>query len=93
MVATTLLPTVVHLIAGVGALIAHKSRMMHRVADDLEGLDGEPDPEDLRIAMNRLRWAHFWGYGTATFVVLIFGALLLWLEVWADLQLGLSAAA
>ena len=77
---TTLLPTIIHVIAGLGAVLTHKSRIMHRVADRLEALPGEPDLNDIDDALRDLRWAAFWGYSSASLLTLFpLAVLVIWL--------------
>jgi hypothetical protein len=72
---TTLIPTILHLIAGIGAFFSHKSRLMHRIADDLDRCIADPDPKrpdlnDIDDALKGLRRATFWGYSLSSLLVL-----------------------
>lgn len=69
MLFTTLIPTLVHVIAGLGAVLTHKSRMMHAAADVLEAHSVE-DKVQTNKALTKLRWATFYGYGLAAFLIL-----------------------
>ncbi len=77
MVFTTLIPTLVHVIAGLGAVLTHRSRMLSRVAD---ALTRAPDTLS-KIEINRLvaqvRNAHFY-YGTLATCLVIGGDWILW---------------
>ncbi len=74
MVATTLLPTAIHVIAGLGAVLTHRSRQTASVARRLEQAQAEGttllDPE-LNILVSKLHRATLWGYGVAAFAVVI----------------------
>ena len=68
MIGTTLLPTVIHLAAGLGAVLMHKRRQLRRVTRALEdqialGVPFSAIERDAQVA--RIRGATFWGYGIA----------------------------
>ena len=74
MIFTTLIPTLVHMIAGLGALFAQKSRLWARVARELRAHMAATPDEALPVAqintlVRRVRTGWFWGVFTAFLVV------------------------
>jgi len=75
MIGTTLLPTIIHVAAGLGAILTHKRRQLRSVARALEAQItlGVPFPaieQDAHVA--QIRRATFWGYGSAALGVVLF---------------------
>lgn len=75
MIGTTVLPTIIHVAAGLGAILTHKRRQLRSVARALEAQIalGVPFPaieQDAHVA--QIRRATFWGYGIAALSVVLF---------------------
>jgi len=73
MVFTTLLPTFIHMIAGLGAIWTHKSRKLHHVAERLRSAQeqnkalNDIEAENLTATVRR---ATYWGYGSAGLLII-----------------------
>lgn len=81
MVTTTLLPTFVHFLLGLGAVLSHRGHLLARVADTLEAKLAANAPlnvierHDLVGQIRLARWA---GYGAALIItIVIFAAVIL----------------
>lgn len=71
MVLTTLLPTAIHVVAGLGALLTHKSRLRRRVADRLQAaltVSADLIVRERGELVSQIHRASLWGYGAALFV-------------------------
>lgn len=84
MIATTLLPTLIHLIAGLGGIFTYRAHVLTREAEILSTKleSGAALPEiDRRDIVLRVRRAGFIGFGLATLCTVALLAFLVWL-VW-----------
>lgn len=83
MLATTLLPTAIHVIAGLGSILTHKSRRQKRAAERIqEHIDNGEAMTGIMAhnTMRLVRGATLWGYGLSTTGVLaLFGIMLWWI--------------
>lgn len=69
MVLTTLLPTMVHIVAGLGAVIAQGSRLSRRqarVIEEWQATGATPSLKQRRQVAKRINRARFFGYALAT---------------------------
>lgn len=78
MIATTLLPTAVHLVAGIAALITYKSRLTARVGRRISEMLGDSSgpifsKEELDQRIGELRTAWFLGLFCATILTILIG--------------------
>ena len=77
MVFTTLIPTLVHVIAGLGAVLTHRSRMLDRVADTLVTAPDTLSKAEINRLVAQVRNAHFF-HGTLATMLVIGGFWILW---------------
>ncbi|RUS63448.1 hypothetical protein EGN72_04220 [Pseudorhodobacter sp. E13] len=81
MAATTLVPTLVHLIAGLGAVWTQKSRLLHPVAAKLAAQPVTKPFAEIEIdqMLRTIGRATLWGYARASVAVILPTAILLWI--------------
>ena len=76
MLVTTLIPTILHVVAGLGAVVVQRGHWLARVADELEAAEGPLSLAAINRLTARVRNAQFFGSAVALAIVIALGVVL-----------------